>query len=110
MPLRLATVGCHVLLGAALAATILAAAVSPLRVAVAAVVTLPLLLTLRGLVLGRRSSEQRLCVLLVLYVGGAAAEVVAQAGAAPFASVALLAATLELALLLVLIRHSPRRA
>jgi len=110
MSLRLAAVVCHMLLGAAFAAGILSAAVSPLRVGTAIAVTLPLLLTLRGLAVGRRSSEQRLCVLLVLYVGGAAVEVVAHSGAAPLASVALLAAALELAFLLVLIRHSPRRA
>lgn len=111
MSLRLAAVVCHVLLCAAVAACILSSsALSPLWVGVAIAVTLPLLLTLRGLAVGRRSSEQRLCVLLVVYVGGAAVEVVAHSGAAPLASVALLAATLELALLLVLIRRSPRRA
>jgi uncharacterized membrane protein len=110
MSVRLAAVGCHLLLEAALVAGILSTALSPLRVGAAIAVTLPLLLTLRGLAAGRRSTEQRLCVLLVLYIGGAAVEVVAQSGAAPLASVALLAATLELALLLVLIRRSPRRA
>ena len=110
MSLRLAAVVCHVLLCAAVAACILSSALSPLWVGVAIAVTLPLLLTLRGLAVGRRSSEQRLCVLLVVYVGGAAVEVVAHSGAAPLASVALLAAALELALLLVLIRRSPRPA
>jgi uncharacterized membrane protein len=99
-----------VLLAATLATSILLAAISPLRVGAAIAVTLPLLLTLRGLVLGRRSSEQRLCVLLVLYVGGAAVEVVAHEGASMLAGTALLAAALELALLLVLIRRAPRRA
>jgi hypothetical protein len=51
-----------------------------------------------------------LCVLLVLYVGGAAVEVVAHEGASMLAGIALLAAALELALLLVLIRRVPRRA
>jgi uncharacterized membrane protein len=108
--LRHAVVGCHVLLAATLATSILLEGVSPLRVGAVIAVTLPLLLTLRGLVLRRRSSEQRLCVLLVLYVGGAAVEVVAHEGASMLAGVALLAAALELALLLVLIRRVPRRA
>ena len=110
MPLRLAAVCCHVALAMAFAASILSVAVTPLRAFAAIAVTLPLFLTLRGLVLGRRTGEQRLAVLLVLYVGGAAVEVVAHSGTAPMLSIALLAAVLELGLLLVLIRRSPRRA
>jgi uncharacterized membrane protein len=110
MPLRVAAVCCHVVLATALAASVLAAAVTPLRTVAAVALTLPLLLTVRGLVLGRRTTEQRLAVLLVLYVGGAAVEVVAHSGTAPLASIALLAAVLELGLTLVLIRRSPRRA
>jgi hypothetical protein len=99
-----------VLLAASLAASILVAAVSWPRVALAFAVVLPLLATLRGLALGLPTTQQGLCVLLVLYVGGTAVEVVAHSGDAPLASIALLAATLELALLLVLIRRQARRA
>ena len=108
--LRTAAAVCHVLLATALAASILVGAASWVRVAAVIAVTLPLLLTLRGLVSGSRPTEQRLSVLLVLYVGGTAVEVVAHSGAAPLASTALLAATLELALLLVLIRRQARHA
>lgn len=73
-------------------------------------VTLPLSWTLRGLALNVRATQQRVAVLLVLYVGGTAVEVVAHSGAAPLANVALLAAALELALLLVLIRRQARLA
>jgi hypothetical protein len=65
MFLRRATVGCHLLLITALAASVLAT-VTPWRVVLAAVVLLPLLLTLHGLVTGRRAIEQRLAVLLVV--------------------------------------------
>ena len=108
--MRAAAVVCHVLLAVSLAASILAPAVSWPRVGATIAVVLPLLATLRGLALGLRSTEQRLCVLLVLYVGGTAVEVVAHSGGAALANIALLAAALELALLLVLIRRQPRRA
>jgi hypothetical protein len=48
--------------------------------------------------------------MLVAYVGGASVEVVAQAGNARMASVALLVAVLELGLLLALIRRSAHAA
>jgi hypothetical protein len=83
--------------------------VTPLRLVVAAVVLLPLLLTLRGLAMGRRTTEQRLAVLLVVYVGGASVEVVAQSGSVPLLSAALLAAALELGLLLALTRRPAAR-
>lgn len=76
-----------------------------LRAVIAIVLVLPLLLTARGLAAGRRAVEQRLAVLLVVYVGGTSVEVVAQAGGVPLLSVALLAAVLELGLLLALIRR-----
>jgi hypothetical protein len=108
MSLRRATLGCHVLLMVALLAAIVATP-TPLRLAAAVVLLLPLLLTLRGLGAGRRSTEQRLAVLLVAYIGGASVEVVARSGDAPLLSVALLAAVLELGLLLALIRRPTAR-
>ena len=108
--LRIVAVVCHLLLAAALATSIVLAGISWLRIAAVVAVTLPLLLTLRGLIASVRTIEQRLCVLLVLYVGGAAVEVVAQSGTAPLANAALVTAALELALVLVLIRRQPRRA
>jgi hypothetical protein len=108
MSLRRATLGCQVLLMVALLAAIVATP-TPLRLAAAVVLLLPLLLTLRGLGAGRRSTEQRLAVLLVAYIGGASVEVVARSGDAPLLSVALLAAALELGLLLALIRRPTAR-
>jgi uncharacterized membrane protein len=110
MPLRPIVVGCHLLLATAIAAHVVATAPTAPRLVLAALLTLPLLLALRGLVRGQRAVEQRLAVLLVLYVGGASVEVVAQAGRAPLLGVALLAASLELALLLALIRRGAPRA
>ena len=108
MPLRAATVACHVLLAGALTASVIAH-VTPARVALALALVAPLLLMLRGLARGQRTTEQRLAVLLVVYIGGASVEVVARSGSAPLLSVALLAAVLELGLLLALIRRSRLR-
>ena len=105
LPLKRATVGCHLLLLAALVASLLPP-VTPLRLAATALLALPLLLTLRGLAQSRRSSLQRLAVLLVAYIGGFCVEVVAHSGSAPSASIALIAAVLELGLTLALIRRS----
>jgi O-antigen/teichoic acid export membrane protein len=107
LPLQRATVGCHVVLLAALVASLLPP-VAPLRLAAAALLAVPLLLTLRGLARGRRASQQRLAVLLVAYIGGFCVEVVARSGSAAAASVALIAAVLELGLILALIRRSAR--
>ena len=106
MPLRRAIVGCHVLLIAALAASLLPPA-SPLRLGAAALLATPLLLTLRGLAVGRRASLQTNAVLLVAYIGGFSVEVVARAGDAPSLNVALLVSALELGLTLALIRRAP---
>jgi hypothetical protein len=106
--LRRATVCCHVLLAAAIAASIVATP-TPLRLAAAVLLVLPLLLTLRGLAVGRRATERYLAVLLVVYIGGASVEVVARSGEAPLLSLALLAAVLELCLLLALIRRPVAR-
>jgi hypothetical protein len=105
LPLRLAAVGCHVILIGALVASLLPPA-TMLRVAVAALLALPLLLTLRGLVQARRATLQRLALLLVAYTGGACVEVVARSGDAHTFNVALLAAVLELGLVLALTRRS----
>lgn len=106
MPLRRAIVGCHVLLIAALVASLVPPA-SPLRLAAAALLAAPLLLTLRGLTRGRRAWLQTNAVLLVAYIGGFSVEVVARAGDAPSLKVALLVSALELGLTLALIRRAP---
>ena len=108
MTLRLATVGVHVLLIAMLAFSVLVPPTA-LRLALAVVVLLPLLLTLRGLWQGSRPVEQRLAVLLVVYIGGTSVEVVARSGGMPLLSTALLAAVLELGLLLALTRRRAAR-
>jgi hypothetical protein len=105
MSLRRFTVACHVLLIGALIGSILSTPTAA-RLVIALVLVLPLLLTLRGLARGRRVIEQRLAVLLIVYIGGASVEVIARAGDAPVMSIGLLAAALELALLLALIRRS----
>jgi hypothetical protein len=106
--LRSATVGVHVLLIAMLAFIMLVPPTA-LRFALAVVVLLPLLLTVRGLWRGSRPVEQRLAVLLVVYIGGTSVEVVAQSGGMPLLSAALLAAVLELGLLLALTRRRAAR-
>jgi hypothetical protein len=107
--LRNATVGCHLLLMAALAASVLWAPPTALRVALALLVLAPLVLPLRGLAAGRRGVQPWLAVLLVAYIGGISVEVVAQAGRAPLLSGALLTAVLELGLLLALTRRPTAR-
>jgi hypothetical protein len=104
MPLRVVAILCHVVLIVAIAASVLST-VTPARAALAVLLAAPLLVTLRGLVRERRTTLQRLAVLLVAYIGGASVEVVARAGDAPLLNVALLAAALELGLVLVLIRR-----
>jgi hypothetical protein len=101
----LAAVGCHLLLMGALAAGVLPP-VTILRLAVVALLATPLLLTLGGLSAARRVTLQRLAVLLVAYIGGLCVEVVARSGEAPALTVALLAAVLELGLVLALTRRS----
>jgi hypothetical protein len=108
MPLWRAIVGCHLLLIGALVASLLPP--TAVRLTVTALLALPLLLTLRGLIGIRRTTLQRLAVLLVAYIGGLSVEVVARAGDAPWLSVALIGAVLELSLLLALIRRSAPRA
>lgn len=107
MSLRRAALGCHLLLMAALAAATLPP--TPLRLAFAVLLLLPLLLSVRGLATGRRAVEQRLAVLLVAYVGGISVEVVARSGSAAILNGALLVAVLELGLLLMLTRRRAAR-
>jgi hypothetical protein len=109
MPLRRAIVGCHLLLIGALVASFVPPA-SALRLGAAALLSLPLLLTLRGLARSRRATLQTTAVLLVAYIGGFSVEVVARSGDAPAQSVALLVAVLELGLTLALIRRAPTSA
>jgi len=104
MPLRVVTILCQAVLIAAMAASVLTTA-TPARVGLALLLVAPLLATLPGLVRERRTTLQRLAVLLVAYIGGASVEVVARAGDAPLLNIALLAAALELGLALALIRR-----
>lgn len=67
----------------------------------------PLGAALPGLMAGRRYTCQWLSVLLVLYVGVAVVEVLAAPSRMSFASLALLAALVELALVLAFIRQTP---
>jgi ABC-type multidrug transport system permease subunit len=103
--MRRAVVGSHLLLIGALVAGVVPP-VTMLRLAVAALLATPLLLTLSGLLAARRVTLQRLAVLLVAYIGGLCVEVVARSGDAPALAVALLVAVLELGLLLALTRRS----
>ena len=105
MPLRAATIVCHVLLIAALVASFVPPVSAP-RLAASALLALPLLLTSPGLAAVRRTSLQRLAVLLVAYIGGFSVEVVAHSGAALAPNGALLVAALELGLTLALIRRT----
>ena len=97
-----------VLLGAALlgAATVEAGALA--RIVLAAIVAAPLLLAVPGLRHERRYTYQWMTVVLVIYVGAAAVEVVATLGSSVFSGIALFAALLELVLLLRLIREPAR--
>lgn len=75
-----------------------------LRVVLAAALAVPLLLAVPGLAELRRATYQWLMLLLVIYIGMAVLEVVATLGASVFGSAALLAALIELAVLVRLIR------
>jgi len=109
-PLRWSALACHTLLATLLGVSVLAGGVTLARAALAAALLAPLAATTPGLAFGRRPVERWLAVLLVVYIGGTSVEVVAQAGAAPLLGAALLAAVLELGLLLALIRRPARRS
>jgi len=108
MPPRPLAVTCHALLVAALAATVAMPALTALRAVLAALLAAPLLALAPGLVRGSARAEQHLAVLLVPYIGGLSVEVVARSGSAPLLNAALLAAVLELGLLVTLVRRRPR--
>jgi uncharacterized membrane protein len=107
--LRLAALGCHALLAVALTATVLRHGATPIAMLLSGLLAAPLLLTWLGLLRGRRNVERWLALLLVPYAGGAAVEVVATAGTAAASGAALLAALLEIGLLLAIIRRAPQR-
>ena len=107
--LRIGAIVCHGSLAVALLLSILAAGITPVGLALVAASVAPLALTLRGLLRGYRATERWLAVLLVAYVGITCVEVVARGGSVPLLSIALLAAVLELGLLLVLIQRYPHR-
>jgi uncharacterized membrane protein len=97
---------CHAALTICVAALVYRAADGALAgAALALLAVAPLLATLRGLASPSRTRAWA-ALLLVLYVGGTSVEVVATSGTARLASVVLVTAALELALLLALIRRS----
>ncbi len=111
-PLETVALACQVVLALAVAALAFSAANSPAAGALLALLAAaPLLATLRGLAASARARPW-VALLLVLYAGAASVEVVATLGSAHLASVALLAAVLELGVVLTIIRRSqtPRRA
>ena len=109
MQLRHTVVACHALLIVALVASLMPP-VTALRALGALALASPLLVSLRALHQLRRAALPWLAVLLVAYIGGLSVEVVARSGAAPSLDVALLAAVLELGLILAVIRRSARSA
>jgi len=113
LPLDTIVLVCHGVLMIGVAAFAYSAASSPASgAALALLVLAPLVATLRSLAKSP-SARPWAALLLVAYAGGTSVEVVATSGAAYLASIALLAAVLELGLLLALIRRSrahPRAA
>jgi hypothetical protein len=112
-PLATAVLASHAALVIAIAALVYRAAGSAFAgILLALLAVAPLLATFRGLGAPGRARAWT-ALLLVVYVGATSVEVVATSGAARLASLALLAAALDLALLLALIRRSrplPRAA
>jgi len=90
---------------AALAGHVLVGGTAAPRIVLAAGISIPLLLALPGVVRRRREILKRLAVLLVAYIGLISVEVVARSGQAALLNVALLAAALELGLVIALIRR-----
>ncbi|HEY8432835.1 MAG TPA: DUF2069 domain-containing protein [Sandaracinaceae bacterium] len=101
---------CHAVLLAAVTVGLMTSAL-PLagRAMLAAAAALPLAAAVPGLARRRRYTYLWLAFALVGYAGAAAVEVVATSGRAPFATVALLAALIELGLLFMLSRRAPPR-
>jgi uncharacterized membrane protein len=111
-PLAIAVLACHAALAAAIATLVFRAGSTPASGAVLALLAItPLLATCGGLCRPSRTRPWA-AFLLVIYVGAASVEVVASSGGARLASAAFLVATLELGLLLALIRRdrAPRSA
>lgn len=104
--LNAVVLACHALLAVAVGALVYTAASSPLAGSVLALAAAaPLLATLHGLATSTRTRPW-VALLLVVYAGATSVEVVATSGAVTLASGALLAAVLELSVLLVVIRRS----
>jgi Predicted membrane protein (DUF2069) len=103
---HLGALACHALLLVALAIHVVGSATSPSRMLLAAAAVAPLLLVLRGIVAARRAALQLLAVLLVPYLGALSVEVVANSGRAVSLNAALLAAAIELGIVLALTRRS----
>jgi uncharacterized membrane protein len=76
------------------------------RVALAGAAALPLVAAIPGLRRRRQYTYQWLAFVLVGYAGAASVEVVATSGGSPFATIALLAALVELGLLFTMSRAS----
>jgi uncharacterized membrane protein len=98
-----------VLLSAAMLAVATADIVGAARAVLAVAAAAPLLLAVPGMRRRQRYTYQWLTVVLVIYVGAAAVEIVATLGASLFSGIVLLAALLELILLLGLIREPDSR-
>lgn len=99
-------IACHALLVATVAVVAAGFAPSfPGNALAAAAAVAPLLVPLPAFWRGRPGVAPWLALLLVLYIGAACIEVVARGASSLAANAALLAATAELALLLVLTRR-----
>lgn len=109
--LRAALWASHFCLVASAAGTVLTmTAALATKAVLLAIALLPLLGAVPGLRAARRYTYQWLTLLMVWYVGVAIVEVLAVSNRISFAAAALAAALAELALLLTLIRQTPRAA
>ena len=82
----------------------------PLPAVMIALLLLPLLLTIRGLIADQRYTYQWLSLVLVIFIGASTTEVVASLRAEPAAIVVMIASVAELLSVLILIRSAqPRR-
>ncbi len=80
----------------------------PARAGFLTLTLIPLALALPGLVTLRQQTLQRLALLLVVYIGAAAVEIVASLGTAMFSAGVLLLALTELSILILTSRrHAP---
>ncbi len=82
----------------------------PLPALMIALLLIPLLLTIRGLIADQRYTYQWLSLVLVIFIGASTTEVVASLRAEPAAIVVMVASAAELLSVLMLIRFAqPRR-